>query len=166
MKQIQLSWGQTALVDDEDFDFLNQWKWQAQPSRGTYYAVRHGKRVNGKREQIRMHRVILSLKNSIQIGDHKDRNGLNNQKNNLRVVTVHQNNFNKSGHKNAKSRFKGVSWFQSPKKWGARIRLNSKKQIFIGLFNSEEEAAKGYDLVAPLYHGEFAYINFPQSSVL
>ena len=160
MKQIKLSLGQFAIVDDEDFEYLSQWVWHAQPSRGTYYAVRSGKPINGKRQQIRMHRVILHLKDSQLIADHKDRNGLNNQKSNLRVVNVHQNNMNKKGHSGSKSKYKGVSWYERNKKWGARIRVKGSPQVFLGLFKTEEEAAKKYDQVVSKYHGEFAYLNF------
>jgi hypothetical protein len=160
MKDIALTRGKVTTVDDEDYEYLSKFKWHAQPSRETFYAVRT-QRIGSKRVQIRMHRVILGISESSLFADHRDRNGLNNQKNNLRLATILENNRNKSGQKNSKSKFKGVSWYPRNKKWGVRIRIKEIGQIFIGLYKDESEAAKEYDIVATKYFGEFAKLNFP-----
>ena len=105
MKTIQLTQGQFALVDDEDYDFLMQWKWQAHKDKSTYYATRveYGKNI---KKGIKMHRVIMNTPRNMET-DHKDRNGLNNQKYNLRICTRGQNQTNKRNW--GKSKNKGVN---------------------------------------------------------
>lgn len=106
-----------------------------------------------------MHRLILGL----QLGDkrecdHRDGNGLNNQRSNLRVCTRAQNN--RSGRKlrGGTSKYKGVCWHRHRHKWMSYIRLNGK-QTFLGYFNLEADAARTYDVAALKYFGEFALTN-------
>ena len=153
MKLITLTQSLFAQVDDEDYEYLNQWKWSAAKGRITYYAVR----VENK-TYIPMHRVLLKLTDPKILGDHIDGNGLNNQKHNIRPCTPVQNKYN-SIKKNSGSTYKGVTWNKQHKKWRARIMYN-KKEIFIGHYTSEIEAAKAYDNEAKKYFGEFAYLNF------
>lgn len=162
MKLITLSHGRFSLVDDIDFDILSQWKWSARqnpPNRGhdIWYAVR----TTGTppRVTIYMHRQIASLMGipaSCDI-DHKDRNGLNNQRYNLRPCSQFQNNGNRRKQAGCSSRFKGVSWNPKRKKWEASIK--SGKNIFLGRFLSEIEAANAYDVAAKEHFGEFARLN-------
>lgn len=162
MKQIPLSQGLFALVDDEDFEYLNQFKWSARKSKNTYYALRNScGRNNKKRFIIFMHRIVLGL-NDLQIkGDHVDGNGLNNQRYNLRPSTNAENARNAKPNKNKSSKYKGVSLKKDhyDKKWSARITFD-RKQINIGYFKDEIEAAKAYDKKAKKLFGEFAYLNF------
>ncbi len=151
MKEIQLTQGFVALVDDEDYDYLMQWKWYAKKQKYSYYANRY---ENGK--LIHMHRVILKIDNPNLYGDHKDHNGLNNQRKNLRIATKLQNNKNKTSHKNAASRFLGVS--SHNERWRARITINYKNKS-LGVFKSESEAAMAYNNAARVIHGEFANLN-------
>ena len=162
MKQIPLTQGQFALVDDEDFEYLNQFKWSARKSKNTYYALRNscGKN-NKKRFIVFMHRVVLEL-NDLEIkGDHIDGNGLNNQRYNLRPSTNSENARNAKPSNNKSSKYKGVSLKKehSSKKWCARIKFNGK-QIHIGYFECEIHAALAYDKKAKELFGEFAYLNF------
>ena len=90
MREIKVSRGNIALVDDEDYDFLNQWKWSLLPNRNNNYAIR-GEKKNGRHKTILMHREILRYHDTINIIDHIDRNGLNNQRSNLRIVTQLEN---------------------------------------------------------------------------
>jgi hypothetical protein len=160
MKEIILSQGQKALVDDEDFDFLSQFKWQAtkSPKSNTYYASR--REIKGI---ILMHNAILQRQgftfSKTQICDHKNLNGLDNRKENLRISTYSQNCANvPKKKKNPTSKYKGVFFEISGRKWRAKIKKDYK-QINIGSFLTEEEAALAYNEKAKELFGEFAYLN-------
>lgn len=157
MKEIKLTKGQVALVDDSDFEYLNQWKWCARKHRNTFYAQRSLPRVNGKQETVQMHRFILGLTDPKVLTDHKDWNGLNNQRSNLRVATVSQNNANKKPK--GTSKYMGVSLLSRDNVWVANLYKNGK-HYWLGRYNTEKEAALAYDEAAKKYHGEFANINF------
>ena len=154
MKKIELTQGKVTQVDDEDYEWLNQWKWYAIKVHRTFYAVRY---VNKDKLTIFMHRIILNISEKIK-PDHKDRDGLNNQRNNLRVCTEQQNNFNRKGWLNCSSTYKGVTWDKNAKKWRPSITINNKK-IHLGSFDSETKAARAYDVKAIELFGEFAYLN-------
>lgn len=154
MKQIKLTQNQFALVDDDKYDFINQWKWHAVKSKGTYYARRYDC-SNGGKVGIRMQDLVIGKLNGF-VADHKDGNGLNNQRNNLRTCTYRQNSINRSGW--GSSKYLGVSFEKCTHKWIARINTGDKK-INIGRFKVEENAAIAYNIYAEKYHGEFARFN-------
>ncbi|MFA7100704.1 MAG: HNH endonuclease [Bacilli bacterium] len=164
MKRIPLTKGQFALVDDEDFDYLSRWKWQAQKKHyGGFGACRRCACPLIKQYcRIYMHRQILSCPKGLEI-DHKDLNPLNNQKSNLRICTGSQNCMNRLPRKNTSSKYKGVSWMKRNKKWIAYVCIN-RITIYLGIYNSESNAAKVYDKAAKKYHGEFARLNFKESN--
>lgn len=156
MKQIQLTQGKVALVDDVDYERLNQHRWCAKKSGATWYAVRMvGK--DGKQMTLYMHREILGLTANIET-DHKDGDGLNNQRHNLRLATTAQNQRNQKKQKGT-SQYKGVYWYQGKTKWCAQIWI-AKKRVSLGIFLSEIDAAKAYDNAAIKHFGEFARTNF------
>lgn len=158
-KLIKLSQNKYTIVDDEDYEYLNQWKWHVQKNRETFYAVRNSApREDGTRTQIRMHRLIMGLTNSEILCDHKDHNGLNNKKVNLRTATVAQNNYNSTPRKNSTSKYLGVNWKCSNKKWVAQIRHNGVK-VYLGIFESEIDAAVAYNRAAIKLFGEYANLN-------
>lgn len=141
-----------AKVDDDDYDYLNQWKWFAQKDKYTHYARRMLSSKNKKRQTISMHSLLVNA-NRI---DHKDGDGLNNQKENLRPATRSQNATN---FKSRKKKLKGIFWIEKTKKWRAIIGFN-KTTIHLGYFENELDAAKAYDIKAKELFGEFAKTNF------
>jgi hypothetical protein len=161
MKTITLSQNKVALVDDEDYDFLNQWKWCAiKYKNGNYYAVRHPEwdPITKKQITIHMHRLIMNAPDSLEV-DHWDSNTLNNQKDNLRLATHSQNQSNRGKTKRNTSGYKGVSLCKKTNKWRALIKFN-KKSIHLGYFNNIIDAARAYDQKAIELFGEFAKLNF------
>ncbi len=158
MKEIKLSQGKVALVDDEDFEYLNQFKWFAHKARGIYYADRHSPRSHYKRTFIRMHREILKLKDSRIMVDHINHNGLDNRRENLRSCTNQQNGMNRKSVKNSSSEFKGVSWHSVNKNWLVQIQ-KGKDKFYLGYFSSETDAARAYNKKAQELFGEFANLN-------
>jgi len=158
MKLIPLTRGKFTKVDDEDFDFLNQWKWCARKAPHTYYAVRCIGRKPQSPITIRMHRVIMDEINPKVLIDHKDGDGLNNQKFNLRKANSSQNSSNRTKRVPASSKYLGVHFRKNENKWQAKIRHN-KQYISLGYFDNEVDAAIAYNAGAKKYHGEFANIN-------
>ncbi|KKN70096.1 hypothetical protein LCGC14_0434210 [marine sediment metagenome] len=152
-KKISLTQGKFAIVDDGDYEELSKHKWCATKGRSTYYARRAE-----YREYIYMHRQILSQPDGI-LTDHRDGNGLNNTRDNLRICTKGQNSMNQRPQKGGSSCYKGVSWHKARGKWHARIELNQKTK-HLGIYDNEIEAAKAYDNAASELFGEFAYTNF------
>lgn len=142
-----------ALVDDEDFESLNHWRWCAAKNGNTFYALRTIS-VDGKQKCIPMHCAIMNGKGV----DHIDHDGLNNQRSNLRFCTVSQNMMNKRKRENTSSIYKGVYFHKGAKKWRAHIRINGKR-IQLGYFVLEVEAAKAYNDKAIALFCEFANLN-------
>jgi hypothetical protein len=153
-----------VMVDDEDYEKVILYYWYGmKESYGRIYAFTTAdyNKLTGKRKTIRMHRLIMGVTDrKIQI-DHIDRNGLNNQKDNLRLCNHSQNQQNKIKRNNCSSQYKGVSRPKDRKNWKVEIYFNGN-YLRIGTFKSEEEAAKAYDEKAKELHGEFALLNFPE----
>jgi|JI10StandDraft_1071094.scaffolds.fasta_scaffold364297_3 hypothetical protein len=157
MKQIPLTQGKFALVDDEDFEELSKYKWCAYRHRNTFYASR-SVRINGKNKNIRMHRQVLSLVKKNEYCDHINGDGLNNQKSNLRICGNAENLLNRGKGKNNTSEFKGVTRDNRDGVWYAQIKVN-KKHFYLGRFKNKKDAAIAYNEAAKLHHGEFARLN-------
>lgn len=158
MKEINLTHDKVALVDDEDFEYLNQFKWHIQKSGDTFYAVRtlwidkfHG-------TTIRMHRFLLGVNDKLLVVDHKDHNGLNNQRYNLRVCSKSQNGANRKKSKPSSSKYLGVHYCNTRGLWVVQIQHNNKSYSG-GLHKTEELAALAYNKKAIELHGDFANIN-------
>lgn len=151
-----------AKVDDDDYEFLMQWKWHFIICKNKYiYAVRlHGQNTK-KAKAILMHRVILGLSKKNIVGDHIDGDTLNNQRYNLRKATASNNSANRKASKNGTSKYLGVHWHNYHKKWASKLRRYNKV-IHLGYFENEIEAAKAYDIAAKKYHGDFARLNFKE----
>ena len=155
MRKIPLTKGQFALVDDDDYLYLMKYKWRAvrTPKSNTWYAVCSLYYRSFKFMTLLMHRIICGVKNTQEV-DHKDRNGLNNQKDNLRPATRLQQIRNT--RKRSSSPFKGVR--NDMGKWESCITVNDN-MMHLGSYDQPEDAAYAYNQAALKYHGEFACLN-------
>jgi hypothetical protein len=154
MKFIKLTQGKETIVDDEDYENLNQWKWHYH-NQG--YAKRTLKKKN-KTTKIYMHRFIMNLNSNLTI-DHINGNGLDNRKCNLRIANKSENSMNSNKQtKLTSSIYKGVTWHKQCKKWVAQIG-HKRKHYSLGLYLTEKEAALAYNKKAKELFGEFALLN-------
>ena len=151
MKTIPLTQGKVAIVDDEDYERLNQFKWYAVKSDSTFYAQRHAWREN-KRIIIRMHREVINPPAGF-FCDHKNGNGVDNRRHNLRIVTNAQNQMNKGTYKTSTTGAKGV--IVDHGKYKASIKLNGRSR-HLGMFKTVEEASAAYQKAAKELFGEYA----------
>ena len=109
MKEIILSSGGVCIVDDEDFDFINQWRWKPIRSKSRIYAGRNVRGENGKKWAcVLMHRLLLDAKKGEQV-DHVNHNTLDNRRSNIRICDQTHNNANGRGYRKRASKYKGVS---------------------------------------------------------
>lgn len=143
MKEIALTQGKTALVDDCDFERLNRFKWFAVKSKNNnmFYAGMDSPRVNGKRHRIHMHHKVIGMPLCGFMADHKNGQGTDNRRKNLRFVTNRQNGQNRKGQKSSK--YPGVSWIKANKKWRATIQIKGKIK-HLGCFMDEKKASEVY----------------------
>ena len=156
--------GRVALVDDADYELVSRYRWRvyqrSQPGHDSGpYAVAHIRRTDGRWTTTTMHQLILGC-NGI---DHRNLNGLDNQRSNLRPATQPQNMGNTRSHADSSSAFKGVSWIRQSQKWRGQIQVNGHKH-HLGYFASEEDAARAYDAAAREVFGSFARLNFEESA--
>lgn len=153
MKEISLTRGYLAVVDDEDFDWLNQWKWAYTGNGYAYRSIRTKEGV----KHLSMHRQILQVLPNLQV-DHINGNGLDNRRGNLRTCTHRQNCLNKRGFSVHNHGFKGMNYRKERNRWQAQIRVNGKN-IHLGYYKTPEEAALAYNVAAVDHFGEFALLN-------
>jgi hypothetical protein len=148
---ILLTKGLAAIVDDEGYADLSQYRWYAG---GNGYARRDKRDHEPGVRSILMHRAIM-LPGPGFVVDHINGDGLDNRRSNLRVCTFAENMANQSRHRDSVSRFKGVCWCKRDSRWKALICGQH-----LGRFDTEEEAARAYDRAALERFGEFARLNF------
>jgi hypothetical protein len=153
MREIPLTHGAVAIVDDEDYLLVSRYRWVyvKRPSSTTGYAFS----LDIYRE---MGKFLVDRPAGMEI-DHVNGNGLDNRRSNLRICTSTENRRNRRKPRApGASRFKGVR--PRNEKWRAEIKINGEHRC-LGTYASEEDAAKAYDAAARELHGEFACLNFP-----
>lgn len=160
MREINLSQNMVALVDDEDYEFLSQWKWHVfRHESGKYYAKRGEWDPDTKKvKTVFIHRIILNASSEVKV-DHWDNDGLNNQRSNLRIVTTSQNGANVNKRPGNTSGYKGACWHKITKKYISKLKFRGK-YIYLGYFDDPVQAAKMYDFWARDLFKEFAVLNF------
>lgn len=171
MKQILLANGKgVVLIDDADYEKVSKYHWFRSTPRTSkrhngirFYAYAQlGRRPN--RKCVLMHRFILDVEPGVQV-DHLDWDGLNNQRENMRLASASNNaaySINGRGRISLYTEYKGVSFFKKRNLWMARIGNGAKGTSYIGCFKTAEEAARAYDEAAKARFGAFARLNFPE----
>lgn len=155
MKEIPLTQGCVALVDDEDYQLLNSFTWFTHRTRSSNYA-RNNAYNDGTRIHQYMHRIVLGIKDAAIHVDHVNGNGLDNRRQNLRMASQFENARNRQLNRNNTSGFKGV--FRGSRGWRVQLRHNGTR-IWGGCYGTAIEAAEAYNKLALQYHGEFACLN-------
>lgn len=157
---VDVGYGKRAVFDLADIPIIagKRWALNRHQSKLTLYAVHNSTDEHGRFRSLGMHRLILGVDDGVLV-DHKDGDGLNNRRANLRPCTHAQNMFNRRLPRNNRSGFKGVYWHKN--RWYAKIQVD-RKNIHLGAFTDVEQAAHAYDRAARIHFGEFARLNFPE----
>jgi len=161
-RRIYLGEGKWTILDQKDYYRLNNFKWIVYGNGTNLYAVRHEIIDPNKTRTVYMHREIMNPPPD-RLVDHRNCDGLDNRRENLRFATRAQNVLNRRKKKNATSRFLGVYFNKEKSTWDSQI-MHQGKRRWVGRFDSEIDAARAYDAAARKYHGEFARLNFPSEA--
>lgn len=154
-KQLPLTQGKFAIVDDDVYEWASKYKWHAVRKKNSFYAVRNTER-NPHQTKIHLHREIMSAPIGVMV-DHINGDGLDNRRENMRFANYAENGRNRGMQTNNKSGYKGVGLFGG--RWYSRIGVDGE-QVHIGYFRDPEDAAMAYDAAAIAFHGDFAKTNF------
>jgi hypothetical protein len=154
---LELNKGQTCQIDKEDLWKIARYTWFARLIAGRPYVMTSAYE-NGRHKRIMLHRLIMDAQKGVVV-DHINGDGLDNRKSNLRICSHRQNILNQKKSKLGSSQFKGVRRYVRFNKWGAQITVHGK-QIHLGVFETEDEAARAYDEASLKYFGDFSRLNF------
>jgi hypothetical protein len=164
-RRIYLGEREWTLLDEEDFYRYGNLKLSLGGFKKNFYAVSGVKNKDGNFELVRLHRLLMNSPKG-RVVDHRNGDGLDNRRENLRIATRGQNVCNKiKTRRKTSSKFIGVSWDKRSRLWAAYVGHLYKK-IFLGYFKNEIDAARAYDRAAIKYHGEFARLNFPREDYI
>jgi hypothetical protein len=161
MRQLLLTKGYHALVDEDDYYWVSQFNWQAIELDGQVYARRNKKKgilKSNEPYEVYLHRVVMKCTDKSKVVDHIDHDGLNCQKSNLRICKKDENNRYTSSHKDSVSKHLGVSYDKSRDKWVAQLKHNGVR-VLSKRYNTETEAAEAYNKASSEHNKEFATIN-------
>jgi hypothetical protein len=162
-RRIDLGEGRHTILDPPDFYRLNNFRWYAEGEGELIYALRTVISAREKSRTVRMHRLIMNAPAN-RLVDHRNGDGLDNRRENLRLATPTQNMQNRrKTRRKTSSRFVGPTFVKRRGDWSSRLSYKGKR-IWLGYFDSEVEAAKAYDKAARKYHKEFARLNFPEEA--
>jgi hypothetical protein len=163
-RRIYLGEGQWTMLDPKDYYVYGHLKWSVGGKDGKFYAIRGVKTGPDEIKFKPMHREIMNAPAGLLV-DHRNRDSLDNRRENLRLATPSQNSYNRQKSKSkTSSRYRGVTFDKHAGKWIARIKYQGKT-IWLGYFDNEIDAAKAYDAAAKKYYGEFAMLNFPEPQI-
>lgn len=155
---VELSNGGVCHIDLADIPLIEKWAWSREERNGCEYALSTNRGPDGRR--VFMHVLLMGQRSGFRV-DHRDGNGLNNRRSNLRWATAAQNQWNKRRQRTSRSPYKGVwSPNKDHPKWRAAVECNGVRH-FLGSFDTAEGAARAYDRKATELFGEFALLNFP-----
>jgi hypothetical protein len=161
--RVPLSNGMVALIDDQDAHLASRtWHVKTDARRRTLYAA-HTVNTGDGFVTLRLHREVLGITDPSVEVDHKNGDGLDCRRNNLRVATLQQNQWNVGRRRDNTSGFKGVSWRPKRREWVARIREGGR-QRHVAYCKTAEDAARAYDAAARRVFGDFAFLNFPEGA--
>lgn len=163
-KEVKLTRGLVSLVDDEDYDRVMQFCWQGYPHCKTFYAQRSMQLGNGKQKTVQLHRFILKLEAKTPIVDHRDGNGLNNQKSNLRLCSLAENARHLIRPPKNNTGYRGVYFDRNKERYIVQAHDRFGKKMWVGTFKDLIEAALAFDRHAREHYGEFCgRLNFPDA---
>jgi hypothetical protein len=157
MKTVPLTQGFVAMVDDADYGRVSAHKWCATRAKTNVYGVRKVRTPEGRTTSQLLHRFVMSVTDPAIDVDHKDHDGLNCQRHNLRKCVRGENDGNRRKTRGS-SQYKGVSWSKSKGRWRACITI--QRTVHLGYFTEEVQAALAYDAAARTRFGVFAKCNF------
>ena len=152
--------GLVMLIDADDLPMIDGCSVFPNLTRIGYYA-QTWLRGDGRLRKVGIHRLILGVDDPEWFVDHINGDTLDNRRSNLRLVSKRQSTFNTRSRLGSSSRFKGVSFDSRLKRWMTQIQVNGET-LYLGRYQSEQDAARAYDAAAREHFGEYAYLNFPE----
>lgn len=161
--RIPLTYGKFAVIDADDEPLVSGFRWRAHERFGIWYAIANVAR-DGRRSLIQMHRLITDAPVGVYV-DHRNGDGLDNRRSNLRHCSNSQNQQNRHQLTTNTSGYRGVTWNRASNKWQAAIK-HQQESHYLGLYEHLEDAARAYDAAARELFGDFMRPNFPNDIVI